>query len=380
MYFYKIHWLPSACRWLLAGLLLLLLVSCDNQKNIYRESIYAFGSLATIDIIDSNETITANALSAIASRLALRHRQWHPWQADSALVKVNQALANGEKIKVTDSIANALQLARPLVKNSDGYFDPTIGGLIALWGFHTSEYPVKDRPPDRASIEAWLTSNPSINDLQIDLNHHLHSSNRAVKLDLNGFAEGLAIIEINQILNDHGIQTALINLGGDIFAIDKQQQQHWRVGIRDPFGQAGDDVIGGVKLNDSEALFSSGGYGKYRIATDGSRWPHVLNRYTGEPAHQVAATTVLHRNPVLADAASTALMAAGPTQFMRLTKRLGLGCAMLITADDQLLITRALAQRMQWIRRPKLQLMPIDHGSSCVISDSLPTAAHSGAK
>lgn len=354
----------------LSGLLAVaLFAGCARQPEPVRETLLVFGSPAEFDLRGADPDASRAAIAAIARRMALREREWHAWQ-DSDLTRINAALAAGRSVRAPDSIVHAVQRALPLVQASDGLFDPAIGGLIALWGFHRSEFPIREPPPDDAAIAAWLARRPRLTELRLD-GDRLGSDNPALQLDLNAIAEGLAQEEIAAILAAHGIGNALVVLGGDVLALGVADSRPWRVGIRDPRG----GILAVVELAGREALFSSGGYQRYRQSADGSRWPHLLDPREGRPARASAATAVLDADPVRADAAATALFVAGPAGFAELTARMHLPCALLLDAEDRLWLTSAMARRLRLLRQPDSQAPPLPRGADCLSDTAAPAAA-----
>ncbi|MDZ7642777.1 MAG: FAD:protein FMN transferase [Woeseiaceae bacterium] len=93
---------------------------------------------------------------------------------------------------------------------------------------------------------------------------------------------------------------------------------------------------------------TSGNYERY-FEYEGRRYAHVLDPRTGYPATGTASVTVVHRDPVLADAAATALLVGGVDDFDALCARLGLEQALLITAGGDVRLTPALAARVHWL-------------------------------
>ena len=326
------------------------------------ETLWVFGTRAHIELRGVDRVQGEAALAEAGHRLTLLHREWHAWE-DSDLVRINAALARGESATATASIVHALNRAAPLVSDSDGLFDPTIGGLVALWGFHRSEFPILDPPPDASEVAAWLSERPRMSDVSIDGNR-LSSRNPRAQLDLAAVAEGLAVAQVAKILADHDIRHALIGLGGDVLALGQAGDRPWRIAVRDPLGAAPDAALGWLNLHDGESLFSSGGYQRYGESPDGARWPHILDPRTGVPATRSAGVAVLHADPVTADAAATALFIAGPDGFAELTASMGLGCALLLDHEDRLYLTEAMAKRLRLMRTPT-QTERVDRGPSC---------------
>lgn len=336
-----------------------LLAACQRHGDAVQERLQAFGSETDIEIRGSPRDEAMLAIADAAQLLNQREREWHAWEA-SDLTRINAALRSGRTAPAPPSIVAMLERAEPLVRSSDGLFDPAVGGLVELWGFHTSEFPVHTPPPTLAQIEAWRARTPNLSQLRIDGNR-LRTNNRALQLDFNAIAEGMASDEIARRFRQRGIRHALIGMGGDVYALGDGDGEPWQVGMKDPYGGA----LGWVELGDGEAFYNSGNYNKFREGVDGARWGHILDPRTGMPARGAAAAAVLHRDPVLADAASTALMVGGPASFEKLVRQMKLGCALMVTEENELLITTALRKRMRFIREPIALGEPLDLGPDC---------------
>jgi thiamine biosynthesis lipoprotein len=188
------------------------------------------------------------------------------------------------------------------------------------------------------------------------------ASNTAVSLDLNGLAEGYAAGQISQILAKHGINHALIYIGGFVLAVGDNEGRPWQVGLNSPAG-----VMARVTLHEGEALSSSGDYVRHR-ATQGEGG-HIIDTRQGRPQRMSSAASVILNDPTLADMASTALMVAGPAGFQRATERMHLGCAMLLGHDGILRVTSGMRLRlsasgvttpMEVLPGPALDCQPAD--------------------
>ena len=114
-------------------------------------------------------------------------------------------------------------------------FDPGIGQLIQLWGFHADTYVAQ--LPDPSAVKAWLQQHPSIRQLEIERDaggSEVRSPNRAVALDLGGSLKGTALDRAASLLRAAGIRNALINIGGTVMALGSRQGKPWRVAIQSP--------------------------------------------------------------------------------------------------------------------------------------------------
>jgi thiamine biosynthesis lipoprotein len=345
---------------LIAALLLAgLLPGCRDNGSSVQKTLNAFGSEVRIEIRGSNRVHADAALAAAAKLLDARDREWHAWRA-SDLTRINAALRSGSSAQAPPSLLRLVRLSQDYASRSGGLYDPSVGGLVELWGFHTSEYPVRTPAPSLTQVEQWRQRHARMADVRIE-GDRIASRNPAVQLDFNAIVEGVAADEIAALFRRNGIRHALISMGGDIYALGDGDGHAWEVGMRDPYGGA----LGRVELGDGEAFYSSGSYNKFRESANGGRWGHILDPRTGMPARGAAAAAVLHRDPILADVASTSLMVGGPAGFQRLVQQLQLGCALMVTEENELLITAAMQQRMRFLRQPISLGAPLDMGPAC---------------
>jgi len=223
---------------------------------------------------------------------------------------------------------------------------------VALWGFHTDEF--KPLLPDAAAVAAALRAQPRMSDLAI-AEKRVSSANKAVQLDLGGYAKGYALDRAAAILKEKGVSNALINIGGNVMALGDKGGTPWRVGIQHPRAAA---PLATLELRDGEAIGTSGDYQRY-FEIDGRRYCHLLDPRTGRPAEGVQAVTVLippqARTPqgyvlrgagALSDAASKPLFIAGPGEWRGLARRLGVEQALLIDGGGVMHVTAALRERL----------------------------------
>lgn len=342
-------------RWPAVVLLGLWLVGCRSEPELVRERLLIWGTEASLDVAGADPQQARAAIAEAAAAMVRLAGEWHAWQP-SDVYRINQALLRGESAPAPASVLALIERARPLVRKTGRLFDPGIGGLIRLWGFHTDDYPILSPPPTPEAIAAWLAERPSLLDLRIEDGDLRSPSGRAVQLDFGAIGEGAAVEIAAGILQRHGIGHALLTLGGDMLALGQRGKRPWRVAIEDPV-VGGEAVFAELDLHDGEGLFTSGNYARFREAPDGHRWPHILDPRSGLPASGTALAVVLSRDPVAADATSTVLMVAGPARFAELLHRLDLNCALLLTDQNELLVTRALADRLK-LSRETLRLGP----------------------
>lgn len=316
-----------------------LLTGCAGEQTEHRHSFPALGTLITIEIHHPDEDEATRAAAAVSQHLERIGHDWYAW-GDGELGRINARLAGGEASEVSSELAAPIRRAIEIRRLSGGYFDPTVGLLVEAWGFNDSRNPPV-RPPAEEWLAAWRAS--AAQRERLTLKDNVVSAPVPLKLALGGIAKGTTLAESTRLLQVNGIDHALVEAGGDLQVLGRKGGRKWRIGVRDPRSPG---VLGVVELESGEAILSSGDYERY-FELDGQRYHHLLDPHTGLPVNHTAGVTVIHADPELADAAATALMAAGPERFHALVEQLGIRFALLVRPDGELLATPAMRARLE---------------------------------
>jgi len=170
------------------------------------------------------------------------------------------------------------------------------------------------------------------------------SSNPLVQLDLGGFAKGYALNQAISRLRSLGVGNAIVNAGGDLCVSGRHGERPWQVGIRHPQGEG---VIAALAVADGECVLTSGNYERYR-EYENVRYAHILDPRTGWPVRHVASATVIHADGGVADAAATALTVAGPDDWRRIARGMGLRYVMLVDEMGTVYMSPAMAERVRF--------------------------------
>ncbi len=329
---------------LLGGLFFVaLLTQCSSSPPpAHKATIVVFGTLVNILIFPPPHQAkqTEQAIQAVEQQFHQFHQQWHAWEQGGIVSKINQAIAKQQPIEVAESVKAFILTSQKLTEQSQGLFDPGIGQLVALWGFHSEVW--QGPPPSTQAIQRWLNSHPSIMDIYFKGNE-LHSRNPNVQLDFGGNAKGLAINMALERLQQSGIKNALVSIGGDMKAIGSKNGTPWKVGIQNP--QQASQVLASLTLKSGESVVTSGSYQRY-FEWQGQSFSHVLNPKTGYPAHSFSSVTVLHPNAITADAAATALLIAGTAQWETIAKSMGVQYVFAVDKHGKIFQTDAMMQRI----------------------------------
>lgn len=343
--------------WLLCTLALL--AGCQRPQLVTQES-YVFGTRVEVIVAGKPEAEARTAVAEVLREFDRLHHTYHAWQP-SELSKLNEAFAAGRSAPVSAEMAELIGEAQHLAVAGSYLFDPGIGSLVKLWGFHADEFAA--RLPDAKALAEWRGMRPSLADVRVEQGRAM-SGNKAVALDFGGYLKGVALDRAAAILRRHGVEHALINIGGNVMALGNKEAKAdgapWRVGIQHP-RQPG--ILATVALRDGEAIGTSGDYQRY-FELDGRRYCHLLDPRTALPVTHTQAVTVLIPAAgrvgklagigagTLSDAASKPIFIAGPEGWRLAAQSMGVGLVLRVGADGAIEATKALAGRLQFVGEP----------------------------
>ncbi|MBT3196656.1 MAG: FAD:protein FMN transferase [Gammaproteobacteria bacterium] len=329
------------------SLLLLPLLSsgCSRSPSLYQDQFLAFGTVVSISTWGASESQNREASRLIRADFAAMHDTWHAWKAGGLLGEINQNIAAGLPTPISEEAAQLLKKSATLSTKSSDLFNPAIGKLIALWGFHGESW--TGPPPPQSTIDPLLKSKPRMDQLQFE-NGTLRSSNPAVQIDLGGIAKGYAVDRAIEQLKQLGIRDAIVNTGGDLRAIGSHGRRNWNIGIRAPDGG---DPIASIQPQGDESIFTSGDYERMFLY-QGERYHHIIDPTTGWPATGTRSVTVIHPDATTADAAATALLVASPTARTTVAQQLGIDKLLIIDDHGRLHLTESMAQRLNFHQQP----------------------------
>ncbi|QCU90835.1 FAD:protein FMN transferase [Thiomicrorhabdus sediminis] len=336
--------LTALKKLLVLSLFALLLSACDKAAVPIKAQFLVFGTQVDITIYHSDKQTANQAIHQVEQRFQQFHKAWHAWEKGGIVSKINQAIQQRQSIVVDNSVKQFIIKSQQLCQQSQGLFDPGIGSLIALWGFHSDKW--QGPPPAKQQINNWLAQSPSILDIHFN-GQRLVSDNPYVSLDFGGNAKGLAIDIALETLQNHGIEHALVSIGGDMKALgekDLEHKQPWQIAIQDPKNPS--RAIASLSLQGGESVVTSGTYQRYFDWQD-QRYSHILNPKTGYPAQSFASVTVIFSDATSADSAATALLVAGPEHWQEIAQSMAITKVFAITQEGKIIQTKAMAQRVK---------------------------------
>ncbi|MDP1651856.1 MAG: FAD:protein FMN transferase [Rhodocyclaceae bacterium] len=334
-------------RFVLLVLVALLLAACGKPLPVAQEA-FVFGTRVEVLVWGAPEVEAHAALGEVLREFDRLHHSYHAWQT-SELTALNEAIAAGKPHTVSAELAELIRSAQALAAQGNYLFDPGIGRLVALWGFHTDDF--KPALPDADELKKLVAAKPSIADLTLE-NHVVNSKNPAVALDFGGYLKGVALDRAAVIFKARGINNALINIGGNVLALGSKGDQPWRVGIRHPrvVDLAGGAPLATLELRDGEAIGTSGDYQRF-FELDGRRYSHLIDPRTGEPTTSTQSLTVLippaTNAGMRSDVLTKPIFIAGD-RWTELARRLDVAQVLRVDAPGRVYVTAAMQGRLRF--------------------------------
>lgn len=316
-----------------------------RAPKVYIQGTYVFGTRVQLAIYGVPLDHAQQDADAVFARFRAMHRELHAWQP-SEVMRLNASIAAGEPFQASAELASILRAAKQLSLQTQGLFDPGIGRLIRLWGFQADQFNVK--PPSHDAVLREAAHNAHISDLTISAAGVVTSANRAVAIDLGGYAKGWSLDEAAAILRARGVDNALIDVGGNLLALGSKGGTPWQVGIQDPRRPG---TLATLELHDGEAIGTSGDYERF-YRSGGVRYCHIIDPRTGFPVTQSESVTVLVKpGPhagALSDGASKPPFVAGTAAAMALTRKLGVDTVMMVDTRGRVWASDPMTARVRF--------------------------------
>lgn len=245
--------------------------------------------------------------AAVEGSLARVVAQMSHWQADSDLSRYGRAPA-GSVHALAPEFAAVLDCALRWAEASGGALDPTVGPLVALWGFgpqatDDGKAPTPDAVQRARAACGWqrLLFNAAAGTLQ---------QPGGLTLDFSGIAKGFAVDHVVHALQALGLADLLVEIGGELRGVGRRPGgTPWTVQVAAP--EDGGALSPPLALRDLAIATSGDRWHQREYA--GRRWSHTIDPRSGQPVdHTLASVTVLHAECMQADALATVLTVLGP--------------------------------------------------------------------
>lgn len=223
----------------------------------------------------------------------------------SDISKINSGKTN---ILVDEYFFEVFEKSKKIHKETNGFFDPTVGNLVNAWGFGPKK------------VQNNLTQQQINEQLKyVGLEKVKIKDGIVVKqypeiyLDFNSIAKGYGIDVIGRFLESKNINNYLVEIGGEIRTKGtKANSKPWTIKVIDPLQDGADTGYKVINLS-NKSMATSGNYLKFRVSKDGKKFVHTINPKTGLAIENnlLSASVIANTDCADVDAYATAFMAMG---------------------------------------------------------------------
>ena len=283
---------------------------------------FAMWTPVLVAVVADDDAIARRAIGAAMEEIHRLERLHSTFDEQSEASRLNAAAGAGWA-PPSPELAADLRLAKSLGEQSDGMFSVLVGPLVDRWRGAAADH---HWPGARELLEAARLSAPG--GLEID-GLRARLADARMKIELGGFAKGVAADRALHALQLPGVSTALVNLGGSsmaAFGSGPRGDGGWPVDAPPGTVMGDGSCVQPIVLRD-EGLSTSHSFGK-RTVVGGTVVGHIIDPRSGLPLRQDRYAIARHRSAAVAEALSKILLvseAAGEGESMRSTRIENLG-------------------------------------------------------
>ncbi len=304
-------------------------VPLQGPQELLKETRLVMGTYAEISVYDPDTVGAAQAIKEAFEEMDRLDLLMSNYKPSSELSRINREAPQGPT-GCDPVLLRVIEEALGYSTLTEGAFDITVEPLVSKWGFYTGEV----RVPDADEIESIL---PAVSYENVNIQGQGDSKlisfrHPGTRIDLGGIGKGYAVDKAVEVLKGRGITSALVNLGGNIYALGHPPGAvGWKIGVQHP--RERDILLGYLEL-ENVGVATSGDYERF-FTVDGQRYSHIIDPRTGRPVQEVISVTVTADNATEADALSTGVFILGPERGMELLEdREGAGGIIAYEDDD----------------------------------------------
>jgi thiamine biosynthesis lipoprotein len=276
-------------------------------------------------MVEARDRATALAASELAVRaLETTEARLSTWRTDSELARLNATPAY-ESFHMSSELAAELTAARRWWLETDGRFDPGVGGLVQAWGLREGGRRPSPSELTQAQAAGGLAS------LALD-GRNATREHADLLLEEGGFGKGAGLDAALSAMREGGATRAVLDLGGQVALLGSGPFQ---LAVAHP----DDRNRPMLEVTVDGGSLATSGNSERGIVVEGEHLGHLLDPRTGQPAEDFGSITVWAQDAMTADCLSTALYVAGPDAALAwVAERPGIEVIVVERSDGSLLV------------------------------------------
>lgn len=251
---------------------LLIIPGCKEKEQYNTRSFYEMGTIVNVTLNSKDDKV----IGQLNNEMGVLEKE-----ITNFTEKINKT-EPGRKIPVSKSTHNLLKEAEYYKNLSNGKFDITVATISSLYGFPEGPFHV----PDNKTIQQKI-KDAGFSNLFFDKNSLTKKTD--LKIDMGAYAKGYIVDNGIEFLKTKGVESAMINAGGDLYALGNKNGRKWHVAIKDPDSK--ENFLSIIALKD-KAVATSGNYERY-FEENGQRYPHIFNAVTFKSVNNYKSISVI---------------------------------------------------------------------------------------
>ncbi|MEE9407567.1 MAG: FAD:protein FMN transferase [Polaribacter sp.] len=284
--------------------ILAIFFGCQKKEQLSKDirlKGFVFGTTYNIVYLDSKE----NFQKSIDSLFFLMNKSLSTYIPTSDISRINK----GDSTVVVDHLFTEVFIkSKRIYRETNGYFDPTVGNLVNSWGFGPKN---EKKNLTKEEVNEQMQS-VGLDKVSLE-NGKIIKHNPKIYLDFNSIAKGLGIDVIARFLESKKTDNYLVEIGGEIRTKGfKKDSLPWIVKLVDPIKKDSNNGFKEINLS-NKSMATSGNYRKFRETKDGTKYVHTVNPKTGFAieSNLLSASVIANKDCADVDAYATAFMAMG---------------------------------------------------------------------
>ncbi len=307
----------------------LLIISCNNDSSNYKR-IQGDALGTTYKVIVQSESNSSEIKQSIDSIFEVVNNSMSTYRTNSIISRVNQSQ---NPVEVDIHFIEVFKKSQEIWNLSNGYFDPTAGSIVNLYGMGPN---TNVQSINRYKIDSVM-QHVGLDKVYLDQQNRIVKAKEGIYIDFNAIAKGYSVDLIKDLLIKINSENFLIEVGGELITMGKNDKnKKWKVAIQNPIDLT--SIYSEFSL-DGMALATSGNYRKFRIDSQtGVRYAHIVNPINGESmTNNILSASVISSSCIEADAWATSLMLMDPKEATKIINNIpDIEVLILTGIDDQI--------------------------------------------
>lgn len=279
------------------------------------KTFYEYFDTVTILLTYSDDKEEFDRLSKVLEKeLAKYHKLYNSYDDFEGVnnFKTINDKAGVEPVKVEPEIIELIDYSKEMYELTGGKINIALGSVLEIW-HNYRDMATKD--PDNAAIPSdkeleEAAKHKDIDAIEVDHeNSTVFIKDPEVRIDIGAIGKGFATEKIAKVLENEGLASGLLSVGGDDVIIGKNpnnEEGKWKIAIKNPFLDQKDKPYAAVVDVNESSLVTSGDYQRF-FTVDGKNYHHIIDPETNYPSDKWKSVSVTCDSIALADTLSTYL-------------------------------------------------------------------------